>query len=386
MIVGHELRHQVIRTVDEWRALRNEWSDLLAASRADQVFTTWEWLDSWLAVHPEVDELLVICVRDPAGRLAGVAPYYRTGYRLLRIVPYRALRILGDINCGAEYQMWVVRAADEDAVCDEIARTLHALRAEWDLLWMPNVCSWSGVQAPMIRALNGRGLYVRTRPRGFSYIPLPADLETYFAGMSPKRRWQLRSKTRKILSKPGVTVRKVVATDEVGPALETLFRLHRHRWRSVGVEGVFDRNPREYAFYERFVPEALERGWLSMFVLYDGGEPKAAQIGYVYNNHFLQLQDGFDTGYPHAGNALRVWIIQHCIENGLAEYDFLGGYSEHKRRWQAVERSGEDVLCTNRSLRGFLLSMGVWPTGSFLRPLAGPGTAELPGNGIEQES
>lgn len=380
------MRHQVIRTVREWRALRTEWSALLAASRANQVFTTWEWLNSWLSVHPEVDDLLVICVRDAADRLAGVAPYYRTGYRLLGVVPYRALRLHGDANCGAEYQMWVVRTADEQAVCGEIARALYELRSEWDLLWMPNVCSWSGVHTPMIRALTARRLCVRTRPQGFSSIPLPADLKTYLARMSPERRRQLRSKTGRILSKSGVTVRKVTAPDEVGPALHALFRLHRQRWRSVGIEGVFDRNPRERAFYERFVPEALARGWLAMFVLYDGAEPKAAQIGYIYNNAFLQLQDGFDPDCPHAGNALRMWIIQYCIDSGLAEYDFLGGHSEHKRRWQAVERSGEDVLCMNHNLRGLVLRAGIWPTGSYLRPLAGRSPAERLEPRLVQES
>jgi len=370
------MRQQVIRSVSEWRTLRTEWDGLLADSRANQLFLTWEWLNSWLGVHPEVTELLVVCVRDDAGRLAGVAPCYRTDYRLFGLVPYRALRLIGDVDSGAEYQMWVVRSADEDAVCSEIARALTTLQAEWDLLWMPNVCSWTGAQAAALRSLAGHKLAVRTRPRGFSAIPLPADLDTYLARMSSEQRRQIRSKTRKILSRPGVTVRQVTAPEEVSQALQALFRLHAKRWSSAGVEGVFDRNPRERAFYERFVPEALARGWLAMFVLYDGEDPKAAQIGYVYNGTFLQLQDGFDTDYPHVGNALRMWILQYCIDNGLTEYDFLGGQSEHKRRWRAVERAGEDVLCLGHTLRGFLLQAGVWPTGRYLRPVAGAARPE----------
>ncbi len=365
------MRRQVIRNVSEWRALRTEWDGLLAGSRGNQLFLTWEWLNSWLSVHPEVDELLVVCVRDDQGRLAGVAPCYKADYRLFGVVPYRALRLIGDVDSGAEYQMWVVRSDDEDVVCGEIARELRALRSEWDFLWMPNVGTWSGAQAAAVRALAGRQLAVRTRPQDFSSIPLPSDFDSYLARMKPDHRRQMRSKTRRILEKPGVTVRKVTTREALGPALQALYRLHGKRWRSVGIDGVFDRNPRERAFYERFVPEALARGWLAMFVLYDGAEPKAVQIGYAYNGVFLQLQDGFDPDCPNVGNALRVWVVQHCIESGLAEYDFLGGHSEHKRRWQAVERAGEDLICLGRSVRGFILRAGIWPTGRYLRPVTG---------------
>ena len=366
------MRHEVIRNIDDWRRLREHWNGLLATSRANQLFMTWEWLDSWLRVHPEVSTLAVICIHADDGRLAGVAPFYKTDYTLLGIVPYRALRLIGDVDSGAEYQMWIARADDEEGVCTEIARCLREMRAEWELLWIPYVCSWSGAQRTVLQALERCGLGVRTRPRDFSAIRLPADYETYLAGMSANRRQQVRRNTRKILSQPGVTVRKITSHDELGPALEALFRLHGKRWRSVGQEGVFDRNPRERAFYLRFVPEALACGWLAMFVLEDGGEMKAVQIGYVYEGVLLQLQEGFDPDYsPHVGNALRAWAIQHCIESGITEYDFLGGHSEHKRRWLAVERSGMDVLGYAPGLRSLAMRLGVWPTGRYLRPVGG---------------
>ncbi len=44
-------------------------------------------------------------------------------------------------------------------------------------------------------------------------------------------------------------LRKGRAGGEVSQALQALFRLHAKRWSSAGVEGVFDRNPRERAFF-----------------------------------------------------------------------------------------------------------------------------------------
>ncbi len=364
------MRYEVIRNRDQWQALRDEWNPLLAASRADHLFMTWEWLDSWLQVQRSITDLLVICVRGPGNELLGVAPFYRAEYRLLRLWRYRALRIIGDVDSGAEYQTWVARAADEDRVGAVIVQALSKLLGEWDLIWMPMIGSWSGAHDPVVRALQEGRVGVRSRPRDFSAVPLPADYDTYLAGMSANRRQQLRRTTRKILSQPAVEVRRVTTGAELAAALQSLFQLHGKRWRSVGQPGVFERNAREREFYERFAPAALERGWLAMFTLADGGEHKAVQFGYVYRGVLLQLQEGFDPDYsPHTGNALRAWVIQDCIRQGLREYDFLGGHSEHKRRWLAVERTGMDLLGFRPGYRGLPLRFGVWPTGAYLRPV-----------------
>jgi CelD/BcsL family acetyltransferase involved in cellulose biosynthesis len=363
------MKYEVVRNLAQWHGLRGQWNALLADSRADQLFMTWEWLDCWLRVQRSVTDLRIICVRGTGGELLGVAPFYVANYRLLDILPYRMLRMIGDVDSGAEYQTWLARTSDEDRVCEVIVRAMRALRSEWDLLWIPNLESWSGAHMPMVRALRAGRLGIRSRPRDFSTVALPADYQAFLASMSTNRRQQIRRNTKKILSKPGVEVRKVTTSDELGPALDALFRLHGKRWRSVGQDGVFDRNVKEREFYECFAPEALARGWLAVYTLFDGSEPKAVQIGYVYGRAFLQLQEGFDPDYsPHVGNALRTWVIQDCITQGLTEYDFLGGHSEHKRRWLAVERTGMDLLAFTPGPRSIPIRMGVWPRGSYLRP------------------
>jgi CelD/BcsL family acetyltransferase involved in cellulose biosynthesis len=354
--------------MEQWRELRPQWNEMLANSPANQLFMTWEWLDCWLRVQPAKD-LFVICVHGADDKLLGVAPLYKADYTLLKVLPYRVLRVIGDVDSGAEYQTWFARALDEDAAYTEIVRTLQALRGEWDLIWMPNVGSWFGSHEAIVRAAESGRLQVRTRPRGFSTVKLPENYDTYLARMSPNRRQQVRRNTKKFLSKSGVEIRQVATQEDLGPALAALFFLHDKRRRSVDEEGVFDRNPREREFYERFARVALDKGWLAMFVLYDHAEPKAVQIGYIYNGVLLQMQEGFDPDYlPHAGNALRAWAIQRCIQRGLTEYDFLGGHSEHKRRWLATERTGMDLLSMHSGIKNLPLRIGVWPTGKYLRP------------------
>ena len=61
-------------------------------------------------------------------------------------------------------------------------------------------------------------------------------------------------------------------------------------------------------------------------------------------------------------------VIEQCIDAGVQDYDFLGGVSEHKRRWGAQERDGCDLFIAHPSkLKNKLLfSTEVWPSGRFI--------------------
>lgn len=364
------MKYEVARTLHDLQCLAREWNTLLRSSGSNSIFLTWQWLESWLEIETPDPRLLVISVRDGAGRLVGLAPLYVAAYRLLDVVPYRILHAAGDTNCGAEYQTWIAKAGDEPRVFGCIAGALADLDAEWDLIWLPRLGAWSAAHAPLVAALHAAGFAVNSRPSVFSSFPLPESFDAYLARLSANRRQQIRRMTRRILDQPSVEVRRVRTADELGPALEALFDLHAKRWRAAGEDGVFVRRPKEKAFYERFASRALEQSWLALYLLLADGEPKAAQIGYVYDGAFLQLQEGFDPEFSsHAGNVLRAAVIEDCIACGLREYDFLGGITDHKRRWLAEERLGADVLAAAPHARNLpVMRGGVWPTGAYLRP------------------
>ena len=152
--------------------------------------------------------------------------------------------------------------------------------------------------------------------------------------------------------------------------MDALFYLHRLRWQSVGQSGSFVRAPTEAKFHELFAPIALRNNWLRLSALMDGDSFKAVQIGYVYDRTFNSLQEGFDpSAIRGAGNALRGHVIENLIDEGIRDYDFLGGHTDHKHRWSANERFGAEFVIANNSFKGWLTRIiGIWPTGLYLRP------------------
>ncbi|MGE4092148.1 MAG: GNAT family N-acetyltransferase [Candidatus Binatia bacterium] len=356
--------------------LQKEWNGLLQQSRANTIFLTWEWIAAWFDVVGLMTKPLVVVVRDAAGKLAGLAPFYLAEYQLLRAIRYRVLRVMGDYPTGAEYLDWIVRTDNEAQVAALLAETLAKTCTEWDCMWLPNVARWTGAFERVTNACQQQGLYWRSRPCEFSVVQLPKVVEDYYKDLGPRKRKHLRRESRSLAARSGAMVTRCENVATLPRFLNALFDLHYQRWQSKGEEGSFRRTPKLAEFYQRFAPHALKHRWLWLSALEDQGECKAVEIGYVYNNIYYAMQGGFDPTYDikGTGSLLQAKVIEACISAGVSAYDFLGELTEEKRSWLAQPRYGDDILVAHRRLKSRLLfAANVWPTGRFLNP-----TRELP--------
>ena len=360
--------------LDDWpavEALVPEWNALLQRSRADTIFLTWEWIAAWKETAGRDARPFVVAARDTDGALIGLAPFYRTKLSLLGLVPFNALRILGDYPTGAEYGDWIVRADREAEASSALGGALARTKRTWDCIWMPKVSGWTGASDAIPRACGEKRLLWRSRPKGFGYTALPPTADEYRKSLSANKRQQLRSELKRINARGSVRLLRCRTQEELPRFLDALFDLHHKRRMLLGDEGSFRRKPEEADFYRRFMPVALNRQWLWLFGLEDGGEMKAVQLGYVYNGVFNQMQEGFDPEYlKGAGNVLRAHVIDECIAAGVKGVDFLANMSEHKRRWLAEPRVGADLFIASPKLKNRLLFAGpIWPKGQRLRPV-----------------
>jgi CelD/BcsL family acetyltransferase involved in cellulose biosynthesis len=206
------------------------------------------------------------------------------------------------------------------------------------------------------------------RSREFALVDLPQDYDTYFRSLSGNARSMLNRRTKAILERDHASFHMCTIEEERPAFLDALFRLHRERWQQRGEEGSFVRKPAMVAFYREFTRLALSRGWLRLCGLKIEGEFRAVQVGYVYGDTYSQLQEGFGRTVPDGiGNVLRSLAIRSLIKEGVRCYDFLGGYSEHKRRWLSRMRTGCDLFMARPNLKTQLLFYKeVWPIGRFI--------------------
>lgn len=364
-----------VSLLEDWQQvsrLQGEWNTLLRQSRSDSLFLTWEWISAWATIAQQTTKPLIICVRNTSEELLGIAPFYLTTLRLKGGISYRVLRVMADYATGAEYPDWIVRVDVEAAVSQAIADTLIRIGQRWDCLWMPNVAGWTGAVDRILRPCQEQRLLWRSRPCEFGAVPLPDTMDLYVRSLSSNKRQQMKAEQKRFRAKQSLVIQRCQNAEQLPRLLDALFDLHYRRWQVRGEEGSFRRKPQLVEFYKQFVPRALMKGWLWLFGLQDQGDYKAIQLGYVYNHVFHQIQEGFDPEYePGAGNFLRAYIIEACTTAGIRTFDFLGEMTEHKRRWLAEKRVGCDLFIGQRKLKNRpLFSLGIWPTGRFLRPTA----------------
>src|SRR2546427_13262833 len=114
---------QRIEDPADFANLREEWNGLLAASQADCLFLTWEWLYAWWKHLGGRRRLHLLLVRD--GReLAAIAPLVQRPPVLRRLLLAPALEFLGARIAGSDYLDVVIRAGTEQRVFDALAATL----------------------------------------------------------------------------------------------------------------------------------------------------------------------------------------------------------------------------------------------------------------------
>jgi CelD/BcsL family acetyltransferase involved in cellulose biosynthesis len=340
-------------------------------SEANTIFLTWEWITCWAKSLVQKPEILVITIWSDNDELLGIAPFYKHKYKLLGVMPFSVLRIMGDYGTGSDYPNWIVHKKYEKQIIKLLVMELLSIKSRWDLIWMPNMMGWTKSITNIIEILRQTKSFNNIREMSFSFLDLPDAAESYEKKLSSNRRQQYKKQKQKIFNNGDIEIKKCKNKDELRQYLQTLFDLHYKRRSILGDEGTFRRIPQQTRFYEYFSNLALEKGWLWFYSLKENGIIRAIQYGYVYNGTFYQLQEGFDPDYiAGAGNVLRLHIIKDCIEHGLCGYDFLGEHTEHKRRWLSVERNGYDLLIGSNKLKNYLLfTKQVWPTGRFLKPV-----------------
>src|SRR5690606_37782764 len=120
------MKMEILRDRASLDRLAAEWNPLLERSAANTIFLTWEFIASWLeTVAPEV-ELYVVTVRDDAGRLLAIAPFYRSRARFMKLVSYRCLCLLADQASASEYLDIIVDRECDQEVLAELGRYLAA--------------------------------------------------------------------------------------------------------------------------------------------------------------------------------------------------------------------------------------------------------------------
>ena len=328
----------VIDSTEALGLLRKDWDQLLAVSSNGSIFSTWEWATAWWKSYGRGKSLWILKIsRD--GHLIGLAPFYLENIRRFGALTYRTLRLVGDGSADSDYLEVISASGEEESVARSIVTHLLGHKSIWDIALLNEIPETSLTLRFLRTVFQENDCYWNETARPCSYVNLPADWNTYLLGLRPRMRTKIRSLSRELEKKFTVNFNVCQSLTELDAGLESLFRLHGKRWEIRGQDGVFA-SPSKRHFYQELSPLLLNRRWLRFYTLALNNGAVAHQYCFEYRNKMFLLQEGFDPEWDQygVGNVLRSYVFRDCIERKLAAYDFLGGITEHKTSWGAVQK------------------------------------------------
>lgn len=300
--------------------LRAEWGALALA--VGNVFGSPEFLSLWWEHFGAGRELLAYALWAPGGELIAIVPLYRW------LGPLGVVRFLGH-EVGDE--LGPVCLPEHRAGVAGLLVTLAA-ESRWNVVLgehLPGDAGWGALLGGRVLARDGSPV-----------LRLDGDWDAVLGRWGSSSRKDVRRKERALASKHHIELRAVDRVEELAPALDRLFALHRAHWADA--RSAF--TPYE-SFHRDFARAAFESGWLRLSFLEVDGEQIAAWYGFRYGGVQSHFQSGRVPRWEDESLGLvhTVQEIRAAIDAGLSEYRFLRGRQPYKYRFSDFDPEVETI-------------------------------------------
>lgn len=355
-----------IQSEADLQALKPAWDALLQQSASNTIFLTWEWVTAWWSAYGKPGDLRILTAFDDQDVLRGIAPLRRETMRRYGQTA-AVLTFVGDGSNDTDYLDMIVAAGYEESV-------MASFREHWShdvkrgTVLLLNEIPDSSPCLPRLKDLAGSqgALWTETDvPCGTVY--LPESWDEYLGKLRPRFRTKIRSVLRDLEGRPEVQFGFCQSSEQVRRMLPVLFDLHTKRWLEDGEPGVFGWEQKR-EFYFALSELLLDRGWLRFSWLQWSDTVLACQYGFAYQGKYFLLQEGYEPAAEHwnLGIGLRAWSIRKFLEEGLREYDFLGGrVLRHRSDWGAETKISKQIQLAEKTYKNLLFCRGSeWEEGA----------------------
>jgi CelD/BcsL family acetyltransferase involved in cellulose biosynthesis len=317
-----------------FEALESEWNALLARSRFNTVFLTYEWQTTWWEYLGEGELWIVAMRRYDTQELVGIVPLYLVTPEGGRWAGKRKLNLVGCIEVS-DY-LDIIAAKDyETSVYAALRAWLCSHEAPvWDVLDLCNLPQDSLTYTDLPPLFQEAGLQVNiTKEDVAPQFMLPLHYETYLQEqVDKKQRHEIRRKQRRAERETEVGFYVVDRSHNLAAEMDDFAALQRAS-REDKAEFM---TPEMRRFFNGMAQRMFDAGYLRLCFLTLNGEKAAALLIFDYNRRFLLYNSGYDPeAHAHLspGWVLLAYCIQYAIALGAQVFDFMQGDEEYKYRF-----------------------------------------------------
>lgn len=327
----------VIRTLPELKALKEEWNRLLFSSASHVPFLRHEYQVAWWEEMGggewESGELFVVTGRDDRSELVGIAPLFSVSKR----DGETTLMLLGSVEISDYLDLIVVPGNLQDFCLALLIYLKQHGPGPGNKLDLYNLMDSSPTLPAVKEAANSLGwIFIEEPLHRCPYIQLPGDWEAYLAGIDKKQRHEIRRKMRRAVeySLP-VNCYLVEQCISLDKEIEELFGLmfkDQEKARFL--------TPAMRVQMSRIIKLAYDQGYLQLAFVEVGGKKAAAYLNFDYDGQIWVYNSGYDPEFREIspGWVLLGYLLKWANENGRTVFDFMRGNEEYKYRFGARDR------------------------------------------------
>jgi CelD/BcsL family acetyltransferase involved in cellulose biosynthesis len=327
----------------EWPAIRAAWTELVATCPQSTFFVTPDWVEAWLAAFGATLAPTLLVFRSGAACVGASVLVSRCERRGPFVIRRLYLNTAGederDSPC-VEFNTLLCEPGYELVVAIALRGYVDRVHRGWDELAAEGFVEGPAHEAlrlafakvPMTDAVKP-SFYVATGE-------LRRSGKDFIQTLGSRDRTRYRQNVRKYGELGELRLERATTVAEASAFLDELAALHQKTWRERGEPGVFASEAFS-RFHRELIARCFPLGEIDLLRLRAG----TATIGCLYNFVYRSRVYFYQCGYDYAigertspGVVVHAFAIGHAIAAGTAEYDFMAGDVDYKRKLATDQR------------------------------------------------
>ncbi len=331
---------ETIQSLERFRALKEEWNDLLARCPHRTPFLTHEWMMTWWTYFGAGKTLSILALRE-AGRLVAIAPlmtYWGWFYDRYLKLPARVVETMANYHSNrvdfiyAEYRDEYLMAIWDHLAAD----------GDWHFLRLYPVDARSRTVAGLRRMAARRKVPIAVlKDQASPYLKISNEWEEFTRRHLTAEIRRKGRKAMRALAEHRLLVDVVTQAADIDELMETVFRVAEKSWAAKRGTAISS-TPQLRGFYRDLARLANARGWLHLWLLRQNGTTLAYEYNLRFGETIYNLKLGFDATFSRLspGHTLKYLALSEIVRNEphVKEYDFLGDVEPYKLGWTRAVR------------------------------------------------
>lgn len=338
------LRVEEVTRVDQLERYREAWRQLEERAERAELFTTYDWIDSWLrAFWP--DRPLAFQFVWRGDRLEGLLPLVRDLAGLL----WCRDSLVSPVNPHTT-RLNVLTALPPDEILQAVLRHLRHTNPSIRLGVKHLAVDDPATDALLRLAPEEKlGTVVRQSHRS-PIITLDDGWEAYQRSLTTHYRGEMRRRRRKIEQLGSAEYRLITTPDVVEPAMRDLIEIEKASWK-YGAGTSWATQGEAVRFFLDLAKRRAGSGNLRLHILDLDGRPAAYQFGVAHRRTLYTLHTSYrdDARRLAAGTALTGYMVEDACAAGYTVVDLLGNNEQWKRPLATASRDHINVCMYGRN-------------------------------------